>query len=689
MSYTEDFKLIAATIYGEAGGQSVASQRAIANCIMNRVRYKEWKKLESAASVVMRSGFDAYSQKTVLYQRAFAEMTTGKITTPRLQILVDAIKPIIDGTEIDGCGNIVLYYSPKAQAALHAKFPTMYRVQPKWNFDALEQVQVAGTDVDDFAWYRYKGTSARLRVVDQMRQPVKHLEYKVTNKNQKIIVQGKTGADGHHGVTIEEHVKHGDPVTLYVKNVRQEWQGVKDFLFDSDAFFISLTSPKTKYSVTLKKKSDREGSYVRGSYTIKRGDTLGSIAKRFHTTVDWLASRNKIHDVDNIRMGHTLIVPPVQHRETAHSAGVSTAHVNVGADDSGASGSAAKASSAKSRPESNSISKPADVEVANPSATSSPDRSDASNTNPSSGATSDAANQASSNVRKPRSEKDAKAPTAIASPNPTPGPVSIAGYSKDNGSPQTLIQGARCDNQNGCLKKGDRGKLIEEINIRLAGFGGAIPSDEFTSLTEAAVKQFQKDYMGVPPTGRVCGNTVLALDKFRVQTIDFISSAFRQIACQCKKCSGFGSGAHQDDAYPRNYKLDKEEYPGIHRSLIWMLKSMYFYLEKEKKLGYSFNRISSGYRCHERNKQEKFLTTNHMGKALDIHFNKGGSNVTDPSIVQKIRDEIFISHLGAKMGWGNVNQMSMESTKDGARRWIHVDVRQFEQKYKDHRFFVR
>ena len=187
MSYTEEFKVVAATVYGEAGGQSVASQKEIANCIMNRVRYKEWKKYETAASVVTKSGFDAYSQQTVLFKRAYAEMSAGAITTSKLQALVDAIKPIIDGTEGDGCGNIVLYYSPKAQAALHKKNPKMYKEQPKWNFDALEQVQVPGTEGDDFAWYRYKGTGARVRVVDQAQQPVKNLEYKITNKERKVI----------------------------------------------------------------------------------------------------------------------------------------------------------------------------------------------------------------------------------------------------------------------------------------------------------------------------------------------------------------------------------------------------------------------------------------------------------------------------------------------------------------------
>jgi hypothetical protein len=52
-----------------------------------------------------------------------------------------------------------------------------------------------------------------------------------------------------------------------------------------------------------------------------------------------------------------------------------------------------------------------------------------------------------------------------------------------------------------CIKKGDKNELIREINIRLAGFGGNVPTDEFTDCTEKMIKQFQRDYMKVPETG--------------------------------------------------------------------------------------------------------------------------------------------------------------------------------------------
>ena len=47
-------------------------------------------------------------------------------------------------------------------------------------------------------------------------------------------------------------------------------------------------------------------------YEIKRGDTLGGIAKRFGTTVQKLASKNRIMNVDRINTGNSIIVPDME-----------------------------------------------------------------------------------------------------------------------------------------------------------------------------------------------------------------------------------------------------------------------------------------------------------------------------------------------------------------------------------------
>lgn len=83
-----------------------------------------------------------------------------------------------------------------------------------------------------------------------------------------------------------------------------------------------------------------------------------------------------------------------------------------------------------------------------------------------------------------------------------------------------------------CIKRGDKSELIREINIRLAGFGGNIPTDEFTDRTEKMIKQFQRDYMKVPETGKVCGNVLRAIDQFSLN-FDISQDLWKQIRCSC------------------------------------------------------------------------------------------------------------------------------------------------------------
>ncbi|QYS89555.1 peptidoglycan-binding domain-containing protein [Flavobacterium davisii] len=237
-----------------------------------------------------------------------------------------------------------------------------------------------------------------------------------------------------------------------------------------------------------------------------------------------------------------------------------------------------------------------------------------------------------------------------------------------------------------CLKKGDKSELIREINIRLAGFGGNVPTDEFTDRTEKMIKQFQRDYMKVPETGKVCGNVLLAIDQFQVKyNFDFSS-----LKCKCGKCSGFGDNSNKEKYLKGNLEAHhRYEYPGIHRSLLWSLRSVLFYLEKEGK--YTFDKISSGYRCRNHEEYLKKPTTNHMGKALDLHFNKNGARTRIVSDIEKIRSDIFNKYLGAKWDWKNEKDIFyLESTSVGATTWIHYDVREFTPtKYLLDKYFAK
>lgn len=146
-----------ATVYGETAASSPAAWRAIASVIKNRVGRREWAKWETVAEIIAHTGFDAYSQQNAPYREALAYFKVGlPHDNPRFKLLAETVTPIyLDGPRIP---DIVLYYSPKAQAWLHEHKPEQYHHdRPAWNWDELEQVPVEGAEGDDFAFFKYIG----------------------------------------------------------------------------------------------------------------------------------------------------------------------------------------------------------------------------------------------------------------------------------------------------------------------------------------------------------------------------------------------------------------------------------------------------------------------------------------------------------------------------------------------------
>ncbi|OXA83898.1 glycoside hydrolase family protein [Flavobacterium hercynium] len=237
-----------------------------------------------------------------------------------------------------------------------------------------------------------------------------------------------------------------------------------------------------------------------------------------------------------------------------------------------------------------------------------------------------------------------------------------------------------------CIKKGDKNELIREINIRLAGFGGNVPTDEFTERTERMIKQFQRDYMKVPETGKICGNVLNAIDEFqRKYPINF-----DEIKCQCGTCNGYGKGRSHDQ-YQNSSILEayrKYEYPGIHRSLVCAYRASVFYINKDKQLNYKTKHIESGYRCHDHYIYRRDHTTNHCGKALDIHYNFLDTNMRASNIrnMNEIRKNIFMKYLGAKQDWNSGKDIFY--LESWASTWVHLDVREFSQKYLTEDYFI-
>jgi hypothetical protein len=249
-------------------------------------------------------------------------------------------------------------------------------------------------------------------------------------------------------------------------------------------------------------------------------------------------------------------------------------------------------------------------------------------------------------------------------------------------------------------KKGDTGKIVEEINIRLAGFGGGVPADTFDDVTETKVKNFQRDYMKMKdPSGVVDEETAKAIDEFG-KLYGLEAEEFAQLKCQCGVCSGFGKGR-----FKGQYKADvqtqanhKYEYPGIHRVLLWGIGALKFHLTEDQQTGARFMDFSSGYRCHDHEKTKETGTTNHMGKATDIRFFslKGGkwSRPTDPEERNKTVEAVRKlctkpTGLNAQFKWPSRNKFSMETTAQGAETWVHLDVREFDSTYLSEKYFCK
>jgi GH24 family phage-related lysozyme (muramidase)/plastocyanin len=253
-----------------------------------------------------------------------------------------------------------------------------------------------------------------------------------------------------------------------------------------------------------------------------------------------------------------------------------------------------------------------------------------------------------------------------------------------------------------CIKTGDVSELVREINIRLAGFGGLVPTDQFTAETRKGVIQFQRDYMKIEPTGQVCGNTLKAIDEFAEK----YKFSFNELKCKCSNkgnevinviskikevnnCTGFGDGSNEG-VYLNNTtseKFNRYEHPGIHRSVLWGLKASIFYLSKTECV-YKFKAISSGYRCRNHDEFHKKQTTNHMGKAIDIHYNNAeGDRANKVTDMNSIRKDIFEKYLDAK--YWKANKFGLESAEVGATSWVHFDVREFNEKYLEDKYFVK
>jgi hypothetical protein len=230
------------------------------------------------------------------------------------------------------------------------------------------------------------------------------------------------------------------------------------------------------------------------------------------------------------------------------------------------------------------------------------------------------------------------------------------------------------------LKRGDNGPEVVELQMRLSGFRGTVPDGDYGPGTELQVTCFQRDWMKMAqPSGSADSATLAAIADFGAKhPVDF-----GVLRCRCGACHGFGAGKSRDVYHgPRIEANYDYEYPGIHRMLLWSYRAAMYYAEPK---GWKLT-INSGYRCSEDNKQNHRTSTNHHGKAIDIDILDPPSKPVDMARCNELRG-ILVERANAQIGWGAANRKSLEPS-DIAPTWVHLDVRNYDRRHLDDRYFV-
>lgn len=595
----------------------------------------------------------------------------------------------------------------------------------------------------------------QIRFIDLMNHPLPNLYHEVrTSGNKYAASAGNSNSEGL-GVWIEKPV--GTQLDILVRNpLTRELVPAKNRVIVQKKGIFRVQAPFSVQRMKLQQLS-KGGSTLRKTYKILPGDDLYSIAKKFETTWQILFELNKdqIKQPDRIFPGRWIKIPPkdssltgktnerpdsltsqthykVKKGETlsgiSHRSGVSVEelkHLNkISKPEALQTGQTIKLrGNSSTKPQT--LSKPTPVAKHKPM-TSSSDKEEGffdgamdTMTDIAKG-TIGIIGGAVGSIGDGLGGLGEKAKEGIEAINDTmsssksdkqTGGVPAAGtnaktkadtpikilvkqeYSSKDGTPK-VVSGAVCKDNPACIFKGKitdeaEKKLVLEVNIRLAGFGGALPSSNFTDLTEKCIKQFQRDYMKAPETGKICGALIMAIDKFNYAYP--IGPYFQQMKCPCGKCSGFGNGRME---VPSGRNI-ANEYPGIHRSVIWMLKAMMFYLEAiYSESNFKLRTIYSSYRCIVDNNVQKRTTVNHMGLAFDLHFNKNGSRTKSASDMEKIREIVFMRHMGATLK-RTENRIWLEPSKwnngsPAATTWVHYDVSMYDEtKYKKINLFAK
>ncbi|QLB44510.1 M23 family metallopeptidase [Mannheimia pernigra] len=190
MTYSSDFQFYVATIYGEAENSNEAVWKTIAHSMNNRIGLGEWASQKDLMGIVRNTRYDANRNGgNGPFKRAMVMFKSNKIS-PLLQRVINVVEPIFYQEEADFTNGVVSYYSPRAQAELHRKKPSVYtKLKPDFadTPSQFTEVKIPSTQPYDFAWYRMIRSRLFIQLVDQSAQPLSNVSVDIVFADKKPV----------------------------------------------------------------------------------------------------------------------------------------------------------------------------------------------------------------------------------------------------------------------------------------------------------------------------------------------------------------------------------------------------------------------------------------------------------------------------------------------------------------------
>jgi len=152
---------------------------------------------------------------------------------------------------------------------------------------------------------------------DRLGVPIQNLKVEIRGLEEeakRVYHAGVTAADGSVKFAAELNTALSAHVKRWTDDTMKE---VARAIASFPTTRISLKSPKLlRDLMTAIDGGGQEGDYWRGTYVVKRGDTLTKIAKKYGTSISQLMNVNNLDNENVITAGQKLKVPPVKERKS-------------------------------------------------------------------------------------------------------------------------------------------------------------------------------------------------------------------------------------------------------------------------------------------------------------------------------------------------------------------------------------